>query len=52
MMDAVLELFSGDSERSQRIAELKLLEDHELADLGLARDQIEAFVDARLATAA
>ena len=49
MLDVVMELFSGDSEKQQRIAELKLLEDHELADLGLARDQIEAFVDASLA---
>ncbi len=49
MLDVVMELFSGDSEKKQRIAELKLLEDHELADLGLARDQIEAFVDASLA---
>lgn len=49
MLDAVLELFSRDSERESRIAELKLLEDHELADLGLVRDQIEAFVDAQSA---
>lgn len=48
MLDAVMGFFGGDSERDQRIAELNLLEDHELADLGLVRDQIEAFVDATL----
>ena len=48
MLDAVMELFGTDSERNQRIAELNDLEDHELADLGLVRDQIEAFVDSRL----
>ena len=48
MLDSVMELFSGGSERDTRIAELKCLEDHELADLGLVRDQIEAFVDSQL----
>lgn len=49
MLDAVIELFSGTTERQQRIADLNLLEDHELADLGLVRDQIEAFVDEKMA---
>ena len=48
MLDVVMELFGSGSERDQRIAELQRLEDHELADLGLVRDQIEAFVDANL----
>ena len=48
MLDAVMDLFSSESERDQRVAELNRLDDHELADLGLVRDQIEAFVDAQL----
>ena len=48
MLDAVMELFGTDSDRDRRIAELNLLGDHELADLGLVRDQIEAFVDTQL----
>ncbi len=50
MLDAVMELFGTESDRDRRIAELNLLEDHELADLGLVRDQIEAFVDTQLGT--
>lgn len=46
MLDSVFDVFSGQSERDRQISELRAMEDHELADLGILRDQIEAFVDA------
>jgi uncharacterized protein YjiS (DUF1127 family) len=45
MLDNILELFAGKSERDRQIEDLMAMDDHELADLGVARDQIEAFVD-------
>ena len=49
MLDSVFDVFSRRSERERQIDELKSMEDHELADLGILRDQIEAFVDAHSA---
>lgn len=45
MLDNIFELFVTKSERDRQIEELSAMKDHELADLGIARDQIEAFVD-------
>ena len=44
MFDSLLEVFSGESEKDKQISDLQAMDDHELADLGIARDQIDAFV--------
>ncbi len=46
MLDSIFDLFDGRTERDRQIDELKAMDDHELADLGIARDQIGAFVNA------
>lgn len=48
MLDTLVGLLSADSEADRQVAALKALPDAELADLGIARDQIEGFVLARL----
>ena len=43
MLDAILDVFSPESEKDKQISILSAMEDHELADIGISRDQIEAF---------
>ena len=45
MLDSLLEIFGAESEKDKQVSELQAMDDHELADLGIARDQIEAFVE-------
>jgi uncharacterized protein YjiS (DUF1127 family) len=45
MLDDLLEIFSPLTDRERRIAALRALTDRELADLGIVRDQIEAYVE-------
>ncbi len=49
MLDDLLEMFSPMTDRERQIAALRVLTDRELADLGILRDQIEAFVERRIA---
>lgn len=51
MLDTLFELFSPATDRDRQIASLRALTDHELADLGILRDQIEAYVEERVAGA-
>ncbi len=44
MLDSILDMFNGPSAAERQIEDLKAMDDHELADLGMSRDQIEAFV--------
>ncbi|MEM9139733.1 MAG: DUF1127 domain-containing protein [Pseudomonadota bacterium] len=43
MLNQFFDLFGGQSEEERRIKALEAMDDHELADLGIARDQIPAF---------
>lgn len=43
MLDVVVALFRGESALDRQIAALKVMNDRELADLGIARDQVEDF---------
>lgn len=47
MLDNVIALFRGEDALDLRVAELRGLRDRDLADLGIARDQIEEFVRTR-----
>ena len=44
MFHSILDLFGGQPDAEQHIKDLQALDDHQLADLGLARDQIAGFV--------
>ncbi len=44
MLDGLLDIFRAENALDRQIEMLEALSDRELADLGLARDQIEAFV--------
>ena len=44
MLDAIFDIFSGDTEKERQIKELTAMDDHQLADLGISRDQICDFV--------
>jgi uncharacterized protein YjiS (DUF1127 family) len=46
MLDSILDIFAGRTETDRQIEELQAMDDHDLADLGIARDQIDAFVAA------
>lgn len=46
MLDSIFDLFAGRTESDRQIEELQAMDDHELADLGIVRDQIDAFVAA------
>jgi uncharacterized protein YjiS (DUF1127 family) len=48
MMTTVITAIARQFARSRAIRTLKRLDDHRLRDLGIARDQIELFVDGRL----
>lgn len=50
MLELFMDALTGGSERDRQIDALRALDDHELADLGLVRDQIDAYVDASLET--
>ena len=43
MLDQILDVFTIETEKEKQINELSAMADHELADLGISRDQIEAF---------
>ena len=43
MLDSLMDVFSLESEKDRQLHELEAMGDHELADLGISRDQIEAF---------
>ena len=44
MLDTIYDMLGMQSEQDRQIEELKAMKDHELADLGISRDQIETFV--------
>ncbi|MEM6623237.1 MAG: DUF1127 domain-containing protein [Pseudomonadota bacterium] len=44
MLSNLYDMLSGQSEADKAIEALQTLNDHELADLGIARDQIAAYV--------
>lgn len=44
MLDTIIDMVAGRTESDRQIEELKAMDDHELADLGIVRDQIDAFV--------
>lgn len=44
MLERMFQYLSGDSESARQKRELLKMADHELADLGIARDQIDEFV--------
>ena len=44
MLENMFRLLSGESESARQRRELMEMGDHELADLGISRDQIEDFV--------
>jgi len=48
MFSAFIAAISRANARARAVAMLRRLDDHRLRDLGIARDQIEAFVDGRL----
>ena len=48
MFSALITALSRARARSRAVATLRRLDDHRLRDLGIARDQIEAFVDGRI----
>lgn len=43
-MDSLLDLFGLETEEQRQIRTLEAMDDHDLADLGISRDQIPAFV--------
>lgn len=49
MLDHLVEMFSPMSERDRQVEALRALTDRELADVGLLRDQIEAYVEGDVA---
>ena len=51
MLDSFFDRLSAGAEVERQIAALRELTDHELADLGILRDQIEAYVLERAAAA-
>ncbi len=46
MLDDILHAIGVGNEKDRQINELQAMDDCELSDLGIARDQIEAFVRA------
>lgn len=44
MLDAIFDIFNGETEEERQIKELQAMDDHQLADLGISRDQINNFV--------
>jgi hypothetical protein len=44
MLDGIIEMFSPRKDRDRAVAALRALTDHELADLGILRDQVEAYI--------
>lgn len=44
MLDAIFDIFNGETEEERQIKELQAMDDHQLADLGISRDQINSFV--------
>ena len=51
MLDHFVEMFSPMSERDRQVEALRALTDRDLADVVLLRDQIEAYVEGRIAAA-
>ncbi len=47
MLDSIFDFLGGQSESEKQAEELKAMDDHELADLGISRDQIDTFVASR-----
>ena len=45
MLDAVLEYLGNGTLNDDELADLQHMTDHELQDLGISRDQIEAILD-------
>ena len=45
MFDGFWDMLASEGEKQSQISELQAMSDRELADLGISRDQIEAFVD-------
>lgn len=50
MIEALMDILTGESESDRQRRELMTMGDHELADLGISRDQIEEFVLAHACT--
>ena len=48
MLDSLVSAFVGETEKDKQIAELEAMDDHELADIGISRDQIVAFAENQL----
>ena len=44
MLDAIRGIFVQETDAERQVRELQLMDDHQLADLGISRDQICAFV--------
>lgn len=44
MLDSIFEILGAQTEEERQIEELNAMDDRELADLGISRDQIDAFV--------
>lgn len=44
MLDAIFDIFNGETEEERQVKELQAMDDHQLADLGISRDQIASFV--------
>lgn len=47
MWTNLLSLFDDCPDTDRQLRDLAAMDDHQLADLGIARDQIEAFVSGR-----
>lgn len=48
MMDQLLDMFGLETEEERQVRAMEAMDDHELADLGISRDQIAAFVRGRV----
>ena len=44
MLDTIFDIFNGETEQERQIKELQAMDVHQLADLGISRDQISSFV--------
>lgn len=44
MLDTIFDMFHGETEEERQVKELQAMDDHQLADLGISRDQICSFV--------
>lgn len=51
MLDSIVDLFTAQTEADRQIEDLRAMDDHELADIGISRDQIAAFVSEHVKSA-